>query len=52
MNDIIAKLISNDLDILFRGKKYEILISRKQQELAHICEMTLSTWRFSNILVF
>ena len=29
-NDTIAKFTSNDLDLLFQGKKYEIVLSRKQ----------------------
>ena len=29
-----------------------MLVSRKQRELAHTCEITLNTYHFSNILVF
>ena len=33
-NDCIVKVTHNDLDLLFQGKKVEILISGKQWELA------------------
>ena len=42
----------NNLNSLLQGKKYEILISKKQWETPQACELTLSTWRFSNILIF
>ena len=34
MNDTIAKVTSNDLDLFFQGKEFEILVFRKQRELA------------------
>ena len=51
INDTIAKITPNDLDKLFQSKFfYNFNISEKVSDGA-TCEMTLSTSRFSNIVV-
>ena len=45
MNDIIAKVTPNDLDLLYQGKKFEILLSLKVRA-STTCEMTLCTSHF------
>ena len=48
---VIAKIVLRDRDLLFKVTFFYILISLEQWELAQTYEMTLSTSRFSNILV-
>ena len=47
MNDTIANIAPNDLDLLFQGKQFETLETVRPSAT---CETTLSTWRSSNIL--
>ena len=51
MNDTIVKVTPNDLDLLFQGKKNEILVSRKQWELAEHVKWVQVPGIFSSILV-
>ena len=45
MNDTIAKVTRNDLDLLFQGKKRNCYIAETVKVKA-ICEMTVKTARF------
>ena len=45
-NDNIARLIPNDLDLLFEGQQFEILISRKQWQQAQTCAITFKYLAF------
>ena len=46
MNDAIAKVTPNDLDLLFQDKIFLNFNISKTVSASITCEMTVNTWRF------